>query len=937
MDHSPANYVPGRQVQGSAAMDPAEAPEELRRLAGPLFAAMRCAGMSIVVTNPRLPDNPIVFVNAAFTRLTGYPAEEALGRNCRFLQIPGTDPAVTAVLADALRQGRPFEGEILNARRDGTPFWNALSITPVADGGEGPAFFLATQADVTAAREAGLVEMALRVRKDEMGETNLRLREALSAAGVMASWDWDVPARRIIGDSRFAALYGLDAEQAARGVGPGTFFSIIHPDDQPRIRLAVGAILRGADLFSKEYRILLPGGAMRWVHARGRCYPDESGQPRRFVGTLVDISDQKRVEEQLRIAQTAGGIGTFGYVVGYGTVSVTPQFCALLGLHAASDLPLRTINALVHPGDPPIIEQSAQPDPGTAAQADFRITRPDTGEIRWLTRRGEYLRDAETTDLRFSGVIYDITATKRTEAQLRTLNERLETEVAERTDDRNRLWRLSADIMLVARTDGTLTAVNPAWTAVLGWTEAELIGTRVFNLIHPEDVDAARERMRMLERGESIWRSDDRYRHKDGSWRWISWSASPGDGVVSAVGRDVTEEKEQAETLRQTEEALRQSQKMEAVGQLTGGIAHDFNNLLTGIIGSLDLLRTRVAQGRLNQLDRYLAAAQGAAGRAAALTHRLLAFSRRQTLDPKAIRPNRLIQGMEDLIRRTMGPAIEVEAILAIGLWPTLCDPNQLENALLNLCINARDAMPTGGRLTIETANTWIDERAARERDMAPGQYIMICVTDTGTGMPPDVVARAFDPFFTTKPMGQGTGLGLSMIYGFARQSGGHARIYSEVGQGTTMRLYLPRHRGAAEEGEAEDIQAEPPRACEGETVLVVDDEPTIRMLVTEVLEELGYAAMEAADGAAALQLLEAPGRIDLLITDVGLPGGMNGRQVADAAREMRPGLRVLFITGYAENAVVGNGLLEPGTHVLTKPFAMEVLAARIKTIIESG
>jgi CheY-like chemotaxis protein len=336
-------------------------------------------------------------------------------------------------------------------------------------------------------------------------------------------------------------------------------------------------------------------------------------------------------------------------------------------------------------------------------------------------------------------------------------------------------------------------------------------------------------------------------------------------------------------------------------------------------------------------MDRYIAAAQGAAGRAAALTHRLLAFSRRQTLDPKAIRPNRLIQGMEDLIRRTMGPAIEVEAILAIGLWPTLCDPNQLENALLNLCINARDAMSAGGRLTIETANTWIDERAARERGMAPGQYIVIGVTDTGTGMPPDVVARAFDPFFTTKPLGQGTGLGLSMIYGFARQSGGHARIYSEVGQGTTMRLYLPRHRGGAEEAEAEGIQAEPPRAREGETVLVVDDEPTIRMLVTEVLEELGYAAMEAADGAAALQLIKAPGRIDLLITDVGLPGGMNGRQVADAAREARPGLRVLFITGYAENAVVGNGLLEPGMHVLTKPFAMEVLAARIKTIIESS
>jgi nitrogen-specific signal transduction histidine kinase/CheY-like chemotaxis protein len=384
------------------------------------------------------------------------------------------------------------------------------------------------------------------------------------------------------------------------------------------------------------------------------------------------------------------------------------------------------------------------------------------------------------------------------------------------------------------------------------------------------------------------------------------------------------------------EDALRQSQKMEAVGQLTGGLAHDFNNLLTGIMGSLELLQARVLQGRVNDIERYATAAQGAAKRAAALTHRLLAFSRRQTLDPKPTNVNRLVAGMEELIRRTVGPEIVLEPVAGGGLWITLVDPSQLENALLNLCINARDAMVGGGKLTIETGNRWLDERAARERELPPGQYVTLCVSDNGTGMTPDVVARAFDPFFTTKPIGMGTGLGLSMIYGFARQSGGQVRIYSEVGQGTMVCLYLPRHLGEADEPDPPAELAGAPRASQNETVLVVDDEPTVRMLVTEVLEELGYTAIEAADGAVGLKVLHSKARIDLLVTDVGLPG-MNGRQVADAARAIRPGLKVLFITGYAENAVLSHGHLEPGMHVLTKPFAMEALASRIKDLIAEG
>jgi CheY-like chemotaxis protein len=375
---------------------------------------------------------------------------------------------------------------------------------------------------------------------------------------------------------------------------------------------------------------------------------------------------------------------------------------------------------------------------------------------------------------------------------------------------------------------------------------------------------------------------------------------------------------------------------MDAVGQLTGGLAHDFNNLLTGITGSLDLLKMRLAQGRINELERYILAAQGAAGRAATLTHRLLAFARRQTLQPKAVNANMLISGMEELIRRSIGPNLTMETVLAAGLWNCVCDPNQLENAILNLCINARDAMPNGGTLTVETANTWVDNAAARERDMERGQYVAICVTDTGSGMSAEVASRAFDPFFTTKPTGQGTGLGLSMVYGFAKQSDGQVRIYSEPAHGTTVKIYLPRHVGKSEEQGVEAQAAELPRGGEGETVLVVDDEPTIRMLIGDTLSELGYRAIEVADAASGLKVLESDVDIDLLITDVGLPGGMDGKEMADAARAKRRRIKVLFITGYAENAAITNCRLEPGMEVMSKPFSMDKLAARIRSIIEA-
>ena len=392
---------------------------------------------------------------------------------------------------------------------------------------------------------------------------------------------------------------------------------------------------------------------------------------------------------------------------------------------------------------------------------------------------------------------------------------------------------------------------------------------------------------------------------------------------------------ERTAQLRHNEEALRQSQKMEAVGQLTGGIAHDFNNMLTGIIGSLELLRRRLARGRTEDLDSLIDLGVTSANRAASLTHRLLAFSRRQSLDSKAVQMNSLVLSMGELLQRSLNESIQFEMRLDEKLWVAEADPNQLESALLNLVINARDAMPEGGKLVVETSNQVLHrEFTVAYPNLEPGDYVMLSVTDNGCGMPQSVISRAFDPFFTTKPIGQGTGLGLSMIYGFSKQSRGHVSIDSEVDQGTTVRLYLPRYRGEELEQPASDIQ-QSPNAIDGETVLIVEDDPAVRVLVSAVLSELGYAFLEAGDADGAMPILNSTQRIDLLISDVGLPG-MNGRQLAEIGRQYRPELKILFITGYAEHAAVRGGFLDSGMQMITKPFTFDLLTAKVREMIKS-
>jgi len=390
---------------------------------------------------------------------------------------------------------------------------------------------------------------------------------------------------------------------------------------------------------------------------------------------------------------------------------------------------------------------------------------------------------------------------------------------------------------------------------------------------------------------------------------------------------------ERTAQLRHNEEALRQSQKMEAVGQLTGGIAHDFNNMLTGIIGSLELLRRRLARGRTDDLDSLIDLGVTSANRAAGLTHRLLAFSRRQSLDSKAVQMNDLVQSMGELLQRSLNESIQLDMRLHEQLWVAEADPNQLESALLNLVINARDAMPDGGNLVVETGNQVLDrDFTASYSNLQPGDYVVLSVTDNGCGMPQSVISRAFDPFFTTKPIGQGTGLGLSMIYGFSKQSGGHVSIDSEIDKGTTVKLYLPRFQGETLPHTSMDTE-QTPDALEGETVLIVEDDPAVRVLVSAVLSELGYGFVEASDADGAVPILDSAQRIDLLISDVGLPG-MNGRQLAEIGRQYRPELKVLFITGYAEHAAVRGGFLDPGMQMITKPFTFDLLTAKVREMI---
>jgi PAS domain S-box-containing protein len=715
----------------------------------------------------------------------------------------------------------------------------------------------------------------------------------------------------------------------------------IHPEDrgatEKQFRDAVKGDVRD---YTAKYRIIRPrDGQVRWIAVKAVIERDKAGKAIRLVGAHTDITDQVMADRALR--QSEEEFRTLAEAVPHHVWTARPDgklnwFNPRVYQYAGAgirELDGDKWSGLVHPEDVPgaVAAWVHAIETGESYEIEFRLRRAD-GVFRWFLGRAVPVRDEKGGVVRWIGTNTDVHDQKTTEAELARLNATLAERVREKTRERDRIWNVSQDLLLVADIDGTWRSINPAWKATLGWSEQELLNKTSHWLEHPDEREKTEAELDHLAQGRPTIRFENRFRHKDGSYRWLSWTAVPDDGKIYAVARDITSEKAAAERLKATEEALRQSQKMEAVGQLTGGIAHDFNNLLTGIIGSLELMKIRMGKGRTENVDRYIDAATTSANRAAALTHRLLAFARRQPLSPRPVNANLLVISLEDLLRRTIGETIDLKIETAKNLWNTLCDPNQLESAMLNLAINARDAMPDGGRLIIKTSNARLEGVLSANPALSPGDYICIDVADTGTGMDAEVVARAFDPFFTTKPIGQGTGLGLSMIYGFARQSNGHVLIDSKLGTGTSVKIYLPRYDGDAALESVSPDQVGEHRAT-GQTILVVEDEPVVRGIMIEMLLNEGYRILEATDGPSGLQILNQDIRVDLLVTDVGLPG-MSGREFADYAREVRPDLNILFVTGYAQSAAMAKGFLKPGMDMITKPFDIEKFSQRVRDMV---
>ena len=494
-------------------------------------------------------------------------------------------------------------------------------------------------------------------------------------------------------------------------------------------------------------------------------------------------------------------------------------------------------------------------------------------------------------------------------------------------------WLHSQDLQLIIDRTGICQAANDAWTPTLGWRPDEIVGRNHLDFIHPDDQEAG-QRAFATASVKRLLLHESRVRHKDGTYRWVAWVAAPHKGQVYVSGRHISFEKEAAHKLEATQAQLRQAQKMELIGQLTGGVAHDFNNLLGIIRLNLELIRERLAEDPDGEAMADMALA--AAIRGAGLTHQLLAYARQQPLEPKIVDIPALLSGMKDLLARTIGENIEISMDIPARLWPSRIDPHQLENAILNLAVNARDAMPNGGKLIIQCNNKVFDQVYAEHNfELMPGEYVTISVTDTGSGIPRDIIDRVLDPFFTTKPVGKGSGLGLSMVHGFAMQSGGHLKIYSEPGHGTTVNLHLPRALARPDEQEAASQQEEPPATKGAESVLVIEDDPDLRGLTMKILTGLGYHTIVAADGPAAREILEGQDRIDLLLTDVVLPNGAQGPELAEQARIRRAKLKVVYMSGYPRDAVFRTGLVNNRMPLLTKPFSRAELAKIVRDALD--
>ncbi len=899
----------------------------------------------------------IIEWNRGAELVLGWTEYEALGRDASlfFTEEDRAAGVLEREMREAREAGRAFD-ERWHLKKSGERFWASGEMSPLNDLSGRHIGYVKILRDRT---EQHLAGAAL-----EEAETSLRWAQEAGGIGIFhVGLDGVLHAT-----PEFCRVYGVPEcdTMLAR-----VFEDLVIPEDQHLIS-DLESRAAGTAPLDVEYRIRRADtGELRWIARKGEIQRDADGVPVRFAGVARDVTEQRlardalvRSEERYRALFDAidDGFCIIEFLDGpdgpsrdYVHVEANPGYERHTGI---SDIVGKTLRDLSPDEADDWIElysevlRTGQP---------LRFERFFAAANRHIEVSAARVEPASRRQV--SLLFRDIEARKRAEAALRA-SEALARENIERVQLAlsagaivgTWLWDLPTDRFTVDEGFATAFGLDPA----LGREGLSL--QQVVETVHPDDqqglADAIAE---VIERG-GAYAHQYRVLRADGAYHWIEANGRvehgadgtalrfPGvlidvderraieaerDRVAAALRalNDTLEQRvaERTAELMRAEEQLRQAHKMEAVGQLTGGIAHDFNNMLTGVIGGLDLIQRNIATGRMEHVDRYIDAATTSAQRAAALTARLLAFGRRQSLDLQPTDVTALVAGMEDMLHRTLGEQVALETHLAADLWAACTDANQLESALLNLCINARDAMPGGGRLTIETSNCHLDESYTYDHpELEPGDYVALSVSDTGTGMAATTVEKVFEPFFTTKPVGQGTGLGLSMIYGFAQQSGGHVRIDSELGRGTTVCLYLPRFVGAVETP-APDVAHAPLGA--GETVMIVEDDPSVRMIVLEVLEALGYTAVEAIDARTAIPILQSDRRIDLLVSDVGLPG-MNGRQLAEIARQTRPDLKILFVTGYAEDAAVRSGFLDTGMDMMTKPFAIDALATKLQDML---